>query len=116
VGDLTLIPGPLGVMWRPSGRLTPRLDTGELASYALPSPPRARLWIEVSPRIAGHAFVKLFSHGAQERNGSALLGGGLDALFRNVSQACQALGAQLRYVTAWEMWGAIEALREGRSS
>ena len=38
VGDLTLIPGPLGVLWRPEGRWKPRLDTGELAVYARPPP------------------------------------------------------------------------------
>ena len=58
VGDLTMIPGPLGVIWKPNGRIKPRLDTGELASYALSSPARSRLWVAVAPRIGGHAFVK----------------------------------------------------------
>ena len=69
----------------------------------------------MAPRIGGHAFVKLFSHGAQERNAAALLGGGLDRLFEDVAEACAAAGARLRYVTAWEMWRAVEALREGRN-
>jgi len=114
VGDLTLIPGPLTVMPRPEGRLRPRVDTGELASYALASPERVRGWLRTAPRIDGHAFVKLFAHGAQERNSAALLGGGLDRLFEDVKQACAALGATLRHVTAWEMWRAVEAVRERR--
>jgi hypothetical protein len=114
VGDLTLIPGPLGVHWRPNGRLLPRLDTGELAAYALPTPERVHLWLKTAPRIGAHAFVKLFSHGAQEKNAAALLQGGLDALFAQVEKGCAGVGAKLRYVTAWEMWQAVEALREGR--
>jgi hypothetical protein len=114
VGDLTLIPGPLGVFWKSNGRLKPRLDTGELAAYAPSSPARARLWLTVAPRIGDHAFVKLFSHGAPERNAGPLLGGGLDRLFEDLEQACAGAGATLHYVTAWEMWRAVEALREGR--
>ncbi len=114
VGDLTLIPGPLGVLWRPEGRWKPRLDTGELAVYARPAPERIRLWLTVAPRIAGHAFVKLFAHGAQERNAGTLLGGDLDRLFEGLQHSCAEASARLRFVTAWEMWQAVEALREGR--
>jgi hypothetical protein len=113
-GDLTLIPGPLGVLWRPGGRWKPRLDTGELASYARPTLERIRLWLSVAPRIGDHSFVKLFAHGAQEGNAAALLGGDLARLFEGFRQVCSEVGTQLRYVTAWEMWLAVEALREDR--
>ena len=114
VGDLTLITGPLGVLWRPEGRWTPRFDTGELASYARPTLERIRLWLSVAPRIAEHSFVKLFAHGAQEDNAAALLGGDLERLYGGLRQLCSEAGTQLRYVTAWEMWRAVESLREGR--
>lgn len=114
VGDLTLIPGPLGVLWRPEGRWKPRLDTGELAAYARPTLERIRLWLSVAPRIAGHSFVKLFAHGAQENNAASLLGGDLDRLFTGLRQVCSEAGTELRYLTAWEMWQVVEALREGR--
>ena len=115
VGDLTMIPGPLGVIWKPNGRLKPRLDTGELASYALSSPARARLWVAVAPRIGGHAFVKLFSHGAQERNAAALLGGGLRQPVRARRRGVRGKRRTAALRTAWEMWLAVEALREGRT-
>ena len=114
VGDLTLIPGPLGIQWSGRGRWKPRLDTGELARYARPSRERVDLWLAVAPRIGDHAFIKLFAHGAQEGNAKALLGGDLDTLFGHLKQAVEAQGSQLRYVTAWEMWRAVEALRESR--
>lgn len=114
VGDLTLIPGPLGVLWRSEDRWKPRLDTGEIACYARPTLERIRLWLTVAPRIAEHTFVKLFTHGAQERNAATLLGGDLDRLFEGMRQACAETHTELRYVTPWEMWRTIEALREGR--
>ncbi len=116
VGDLTLIPGPLGILWRPGGRWKPRLDTGELASYARPAMERIRLWLSVAPRIGDHCFVKLYSHGAQEGNATALLGGDLSSLFQGLERQCAEWGSRLRYATAWEMWCAVEALREGRQA
>ena len=76
-GDLLMIPGPLGVRWR--DRLLPRLETGELAGYDLATPYRVKRWVDLAPRLEGDSFIKLYTHGAQERNSSALLGGGLKA-------------------------------------
>jgi hypothetical protein len=113
IGDLTLIAGPL-VVSSGGGRWKPRLDTGELASYARTSEERTRQWLRVAPRIGADAFVKLFAHGAQEANAGVLLGTDLDRLFDSLQRLCAAAGAELRYVTAWEMWRVVEALREGR--
>jgi hypothetical protein len=113
VGDLTLIPGPLGLDFEDRPIWKPRLDTGEISGYHRPSPGRARLWLSVAPRIAEHVFIKLFTHGAQERNSGPLLEGGLDELFEAMSLASSELGASLHYCSAWDMWGAVEALRLG---
>ncbi len=110
-GDLTLIPGPLALRWG-KGRLLPRLETGELAANNLPSPERARLWLARAPRIGEHVFVKLFAHGAQERNAAALLAGGLVALFESLRAECLRIGAALHYVSTWEMWQVVENLRK----
>jgi hypothetical protein len=113
VGDLTMVPGPLGLEFR-GLRRKPRIESGELAGYHLPSPARARLWLRLAPRIGEHAFVKLFGHGTQERNSGPLLGGGLDTLFASVEAECRAVGARLHYASAWDTWRAIEALRAGQ--
>jgi hypothetical protein len=113
-GDLTLVPGPLGLDFRTRGLRRPCLESGELASYRLPSPWRARLWLRIAPRVAGHVFLKLFAHGAYEQNASALLGGGLDRLFESLRGACVERGLRLHYVSAWEMFRAVEALRAGK--
>ncbi len=83
-----------------------------MAAYASPDPQRIRLWLEVAPRIGSHAFIKLFAHGAQERNSDVLLGGDLDALFEGLKAECSALGIVLHYVSPWQMWRRVERLRQ----
>ena len=108
-GDLTLITGPLGVVF--AGGMRPKLENGDLASYRPPTPQRARAWLSFAPRIGEHAFIKLFAHGAQDANAACLLGGGLDLVFRELATLCRARSIELRYVTPWEMWGVVESLR-----
>ena len=70
-GDLLMIPGPLGMRWR--DRWFPRLETGELRCGNVATPYRVRRWVDLAPRIGTDSFIKLFTHGAQDRNSSALL-------------------------------------------
>ena len=106
---LLMIPGPLGVRF--AERYVPRIEKGEIACYDLPSRYRVRRWIDLSPQIGGDVFIKLFAHGTQERNAFALLPGGLRALFESVQAECTDRDLQLFYVTCWEMYQAIDAIR-----
>ena len=107
-GDLLMIPGPLGLRW--ASRLVPRMEAGELACYDLPTPYRVQRWLDLAPRIGADIFVKLFTHGAQERNSSALLAdGGLDRLFDSLTEGCRQRGYRLHYVSTWEMRQAVDA-------
>jgi hypothetical protein len=112
-GDLMMVQGPLGLRWLAHGRTVPRLDIGELAVYDLPTLERIRLWLRMAPRVGDHIFIKLFTHGAQERNLHPLLGGGLDTLFRVFAQECGRRGYRFHYATARQMCEAIEAIRQG---
>lgn len=113
-GDLLMIPGPLGLRW--GERLSPRLETGEIAHQDLPTPYRVKRWFDLAPRIGGDIFLKLYTHGAQERNSSALLlNGGLDKLFTLLSEGCRRQGHQLRYVSTWEMRQAVDAAVRGET-
>lgn len=110
-GDLLMIPGPIGLRW--GGRLKPRLETGELAHQDLPTPARVRCWLDLAPRIGKNIFIKLYSHGAQERNSEALLlNGGLDRLFEILPEECRRRGHELHYVSTWEMRQAVDAAVE----
>jgi hypothetical protein len=112
-GDLLMIPGPLGLRWK--GRLLPRLETGELASNNLATPYRVRRWVELAPRIGANSFIKLYTHGAQEQNSAALLSGGLELAFNLLVEEAERRGCSLYFVSAWQMYLAIDALRQCRN-
>jgi len=59
-----MITGPLGLRIGP--RLLPRVETGEIAGYDLPTPPRVRQWFDLAPTMGDDLFLKLYTHGAAE--------------------------------------------------
>lgn len=109
-GDLLMIPGPLGIRWR--DRLLPRLETGELSGYDVATPYRVKRWVELAPRIGTDSFVKVYTHGAQERNSSTLLGDGLKAAFDLFVAEAERRGCAIYFVSAWQMYLAIDAIRQ----
>jgi hypothetical protein len=111
-GDLLMITGPLGLRF--GERLLPRLETGELAGYDLPTPARVRRWFDLAPTIGDDLFLKLYTHGAQERNLEPLLGGGLGNLFRWLAEEAKRRGIEIHWATAWQMYQAADALMHGR--
>jgi hypothetical protein len=110
-GDLLIIPGPLGIRWR--DRLLPRLETGELSCGNLATPYRVGRWMELAPRIGVDTFIKLYAHGAQERNSSVLLHGGLKSVFSLLIAEANRRGCAVHFVSAWKMYRAIDAIRQG---
>lgn len=113
-GDLLMIPGPLALNWhqRRAG-VMPKIEVGELAGHNPVTANRVQLWLDHSPRIGGDVFIKLFAHGAPEKNSKALLGGGLDAALGILSGKCRQAGIDLRFVSAWEMAQAVLKLASG---
>lgn len=100
---LLMVQGPLTLRRHPRWKVLPNLEVGELAGYALPSTARTRAWLRASPRIGNQVFLKLFGHGAQERNGPALLEkGGLDNCITLLRDECHARGWKLGFLSAWE--------------
>lgn len=101
-GDLLMIPGPLGIRWK--DRRLPRIERGEIAGYDMPTPYRFRRWIDLAPRVGAESVIKLYTHGAQERNSEALLGGGLLALYNHAAAEAGRLGAELRCATPFDVY------------
>jgi hypothetical protein len=108
-GDLLMVTGPLGVRFG-EGRLMPRLETGELAGYDMPVPSRVRQWFDLAPTIGGDIFIKLYTHGAQERNLDPLLGGGLADMYRWLAEEADRRGIEIHWATAWQMYQAAASL------
>ena len=111
-GDLLIIPGPLGMRWR--DRWLPRLETGELRYGNVATPYRVRRWVDLAPRIGADTFIKLYTHGAQERNSSVLLSGVLESAFNLLVEEANRRGSSLYFVSAWQMYLAIDAIRRRR--
>ncbi|MGB7985164.1 MAG: hypothetical protein WCF54_08390 [Terracidiphilus sp.] len=107
-GDLLMITGPLGVRF--GGRLLPRLETGELAGYDPPTQARVRQWFDLAPRIGDDLFIKLYTHGAQERNSDALLNGGLANLYYWFAEEADRRGIEIHWATAYGIYRAIDKL------
>ncbi len=104
---LLCIQGPLTLRAHPRWRLIPTLEVGELAGYAPPSRSRAAAWLDAAPRIGNHVFLKLFTHGAPEKNAGPLLGGFIDRVLHDVRQECTARNWRLAFTTAWECCRAV---------
>jgi hypothetical protein len=117
-GDLLMIPGPLTLNIREWRRpLVPRIEVGELAGNCRPTRHRVTLWKRAAPRIGEDLFIKLFAHGAPEKNAEPLLAddGVLDRTLGYLADDCRCSGMQLFYVSAWHMRVAIDAIRRGAS-
>jgi len=111
-GDLLIISGPLGLRWK--DRWLPRLETGELCCGNVATPYRVRRWVELAPRIGSDCFIKLFTHGTQERNSSVLLHDALESAFNLLVEETNRRGCSVHFVTAWQMYLAIEAIGQRR--
>jgi hypothetical protein len=112
-GGLLMITGPTGLRFRE--RLTPRLETGELACYDPPTPYRVQRWLSLAPRIGDDIFLKLYGHSAREDNAAALLGSGhspgaLAPMFRWIHEEAQRRALELHWVSAFGMYRAVDNL------
>jgi hypothetical protein len=111
-GDLLMITGPVGVRF--GERLLPRLETGEIAGYDMPTRSRARQWFDLAPSIGDDLFIKVYTHGAHDRNLRSLLNGALGNLFRLIADEATERHIELHWATAWQMYQAADALIHGR--
>lgn len=106
-----MITGPLGLRF--GERPIPRLEMGELAGNDLPTPERVRRWFRLAPAIGDDLFLKLYTHGADDRNMKPLLDHGLADLYRLLAEEASRRGIEIHWVTAWQMYRAIEAMAGG---
>lgn len=53
-GDLLMITGPVAMRF--GARLVPRVETGEIAGYDMPTPDRVRQWFDVAPIVGDDLF------------------------------------------------------------
>jgi hypothetical protein len=118
--ELLIAQGPLGFTFssRKFG-IFPRIEASELSSDALPSTERLEIWKNSRVSVVGcddTIFVKLHTHGAEDRNIKAMIEEGgysrLWALFENFRKQNQ--DTQLHYVSAFDFYQAIRRISSGR--
>ncbi len=121
-GDgLLVVTGPLALNWRARRRgILPAVENGDLTDINPPTPARADCWVRTAVQIRGWPrwiIVKLYTHGAQERNARALLGegpGSLRALYRDLlARYDDGERWILHFSTPWEIVRAVEAVERG---
>jgi hypothetical protein len=119
-GDLMIVQGPLGLDWknRRAGVL-PRIENSDIRGGQPPTPARVDAWVHAGIHVEGRpewVFVKIHTHGTQERDIDTLLGPPVDAMHDYLERAYND-GARyvLHYATAREVYNIIKAAEAGKS-
>ncbi len=115
---LPIIQGPLVPFIRRRGPLPfIAMDDGDLAHYRRYLPSRLDRWVRAGIGVQGRPdriFIKLHTHGAEDRNREALLGADLNALYADAeARYNDGSGYRMHYVTAREMFNVIKATEAG---
>lgn len=111
---LLIVQGPLMLNWH-SRRwgIFPKIENGML-SYDFPiSIDRIKLWLKANIHVKNApaaVFIKIYTHGCQERNMEYLLHGGLDNLYTQMKDIAHKQNLKLHYVSAREMVNVIKAI------
>ncbi|MBK8743007.1 MAG: hypothetical protein IPM02_27630 [Betaproteobacteria bacterium] len=117
-GDLLLVQGPLALNWKNRRwGLIPRIENSDVRAGYAPTPDRVDLWVRQHIHVLGRPewiFVKVHTHGTQERDMDALLGPPLDAMFGDLeARYNDGHRYALHYVSTREMFNIIKAAEAG---
>jgi hypothetical protein len=119
-GDLMMIQGPLTFRWK-KGKIInyPAVEDGEVSGDNPPFFERVDSWIGAGIRISGREdwiIVKVFTHGAPEKNHYTLLGEPIVKMHSHLSRIFNdGSRYSLHYVTARELYNIIRAAEDGRN-
>jgi hypothetical protein len=118
VPGLLMVQGPLTVPWynRKWG-IIPRIENGGLMGNNPPHANRINEWVNAGIHVDGapeHVFVKIYTHGTQERNAKMLFNsGGLVSLFEKLSAYADEISSEIHYVSARELTNIVLELISG---
>lgn len=117
-GHLMIVQGPLCLRWkRRFGLPVPAIENGDVRAGNPPTPERVDAWVRTGVRVKGRpewVFVKVHTHGTQERDIEALLGEPVGRMFSHLeSRYNDGERYRLHYVTAREMYNIAKAAEAG---
>jgi hypothetical protein len=118
-GDLMIIQGPLALNWRRRKLgLFPRIENGDIKNASPPTTERIDRWVEQAIHVAGRPewiFIKVHTHGTQERDMNTLLGKDTGEMFEYLeTQYNDGKNWALHYVSAREMYNIVKAAEAGK--
>ncbi|MEZ4369884.1 MAG: hypothetical protein R3B07_03635 [Polyangiaceae bacterium] len=114
---LLMITGPLGFAYNPKKK-RPRLEYGAVTAEDPASIARVKSWVNANIHVAGRPewiFVKVYTHGAPDRQAESLLGPDGHALHQALAEFNDGKRFKLHYVTAREMYNIAQAAMAGQS-
>jgi hypothetical protein len=119
-GHLMILQGPLGLRWKRRGVLpVPAIENGDVRAGNPPTPERVDFWVRQGIHVQGRPewiFVKVHTHGTQERDIESLLGEPVAAMFRHLeARYNDGRDYSLHYVSAREMYNIARAAEAGES-
>ena len=117
-GDLLLINGPLSFNWRRrKGGLFPAIENGDINGTNPGTADRIDLWIRNAISVTGWPrwiFVKVHTHGTQERNSKLLLSERGTEMYRHLlTRYNDGDRYVLHFVTAWQIYRCVKVLEGG---
>ena len=120
VGDLMIVQGPLGLNWRERKfGVMPSVENADVRRACPPTPARVDGWVDAGIHVQGRpewVFVKVHTHGTQERDMDTLLGAEMDAMHTYLERVYNDGERHvLHYVTAREVYNIIKAAEAGCS-
>lgn len=118
-GDLLLINGPLMLNWKKLKKgIFPQIENSDLRSGMEPTDDRVDLWVNSNIHVEGRPewrFIKLHTHGTQEKDMDVLLGKPIDDMFSYLEKNYNdGENYVLHYVNSREMYNIIKAAEEGK--
>ncbi|MBN8482801.1 MAG: hypothetical protein J0L88_14555 [Xanthomonadales bacterium] len=119
-GDLMIVQGPLGLNWRERRfGIVPRIENSDVRRSCPPTPARVDAWVGTGIHVEGRpewVFVKVHTHGTQERDIDTLLGAEMDAMHDHLERTYNdGRNYVLHYVTAREVYNIVKAAEAGKS-
>lgn len=117
-GDLMIVQGPLGLNWRERRfGVIPRIESSDVRRGCPPTPARVDAWVRTAIQVQGQPnwiFVKVHTHGTQERDMDTLLGAPMHAMHAHLEKVYNdGRKHVLHYVTARESYNIIKAAEAG---
>jgi len=117
-GDLLIIQGPLTLNWRNRKKgILPRIENSEISGANPPTNDRVDLWMKQRVSVVHKAdwiFVKVYTHGAPEKNAGVLLGEPMDKMYSYIENKYNdQTNYILHYTSAREMYNIIKAAEAG---